>query len=191
MALCAIATLCRFFRRRTTNLARNAARFQNRNFVAGMAAARCGLCRMGRRLRNGVTAAWGGGFPLYRPEGPWERRATSMDARGFSAVCFCAVHSRSAMRGPPSRRRDDRARQGAGGGRRLRELPHRRSRQTVCGGKRIDTPFGAIYAPNLTPDRETGIGAWSEQDFTARCASASRRTARSIIRPSPIPISRR
>lgn len=35
-----------------------------------------------------------------------------------------------------------------------------------AGGKRIDTPFGAIYAPNLTPDRETGIGAWTDADFT-------------------------
>jgi mono/diheme cytochrome c family protein len=35
----------------------------------------------------------------------------------------------------------------------------------LAGGKRIDTPFGAIYAPNLTPDPETGIGAWSDDDF--------------------------
>jgi mono/diheme cytochrome c family protein len=35
-----------------------------------------------------------------------------------------------------------------------------------AGGKRIDTAFGAIYAPNLTPDRDTGIGAWSDADFT-------------------------
>jgi len=34
-----------------------------------------------------------------------------------------------------------------------------------AGGKRIDTPFGAIYSPNITPDRATGIGGWSEQDF--------------------------
>ncbi|MBR0930340.1 c-type cytochrome [Bradyrhizobium diazoefficiens] len=34
-----------------------------------------------------------------------------------------------------------------------------------AGGKRIDTPFGAIYAPNLTPDRDTGIGAWTDADF--------------------------
>jgi mono/diheme cytochrome c family protein len=34
-----------------------------------------------------------------------------------------------------------------------------------AGGKRINTPFGAIYSPNLTPDRDTGIGAWSEEDF--------------------------
>jgi mono/diheme cytochrome c family protein len=34
-----------------------------------------------------------------------------------------------------------------------------------AGGKRIITPFGAIYSFNLTPDRDTGIGAWSDQDF--------------------------
>ena len=34
-----------------------------------------------------------------------------------------------------------------------------------AGGKRIDTPFGAIYSPNLTPDRDTGIGAWSDDEF--------------------------
>ena len=40
-----------------------------------------------------------------------------------------------------------------------------------AGGKRIDTPFGAIYSPNLTPDRETGLGAWSDDGFlSARCA---------------------
>lgn len=34
-----------------------------------------------------------------------------------------------------------------------------------AGGKRIDTPFGGIYSPNLTPDRDTGLGAWSEEAF--------------------------
>jgi mono/diheme cytochrome c family protein len=34
-----------------------------------------------------------------------------------------------------------------------------------AGGKRIDTPFGAIYSANLTPDIDTGLGGWSEEDF--------------------------
>jgi mono/diheme cytochrome c family protein len=34
-----------------------------------------------------------------------------------------------------------------------------------AGGKRIDTPFGGIYTPNLTPDRDTGIGTWSDDEF--------------------------
>ena len=59
-----------------------------------------------------------------------------------------------------------------------------------AGGKRIDTPFGGIYSPNLTPDRETGLGGWSDDDFSARCATAWRPTARAITRRSPIRISR-
>jgi len=34
-----------------------------------------------------------------------------------------------------------------------------------AGGLRMDTPFGAILAPNITPDRDTGIGAWSADEF--------------------------
>ncbi|HEX6794902.1 MAG TPA: c-type cytochrome [Casimicrobiaceae bacterium] len=34
-----------------------------------------------------------------------------------------------------------------------------------AGGRPIDTPFGTIYASNITPDVGTGIGAWSRDDF--------------------------
>ncbi|MBL6455458.1 cytochrome c [Belnapia sp. T6] len=34
-----------------------------------------------------------------------------------------------------------------------------------AGGRGIETPFGLINAPNLTPDSDTGIGQWSEADF--------------------------
>ena len=34
-----------------------------------------------------------------------------------------------------------------------------------AGGKRIDTPFGAVFSSNLTPHPATGIGSWSAQDF--------------------------
>ena len=34
-----------------------------------------------------------------------------------------------------------------------------------AGGLPIATPFGTFYSPNITPDRETGIGSWSEADF--------------------------
>jgi len=32
-------------------------------------------------------------------------------------------------------------------------------------GKRIETPFGAVFSANLTPDRDTGLGAWNDDDF--------------------------
>ena len=35
-----------------------------------------------------------------------------------------------------------------------------------AGGLSIATPFGTFYSPNITPDHETGIGSWSEADFT-------------------------
>ncbi len=35
----------------------------------------------------------------------------------------------------------------------------------MAGGRRIDTPFGAVFSSNLTPDATAGIGTWSPQDF--------------------------
>src|SRR5262245_12445575 len=34
-----------------------------------------------------------------------------------------------------------------------------------AGGLPIQTPFGTIYGTNITPDADTGIGAWSEAAF--------------------------
>lgn len=34
-----------------------------------------------------------------------------------------------------------------------------------AGGLPISTPFGTFYSPNITPDKETGIGTWTQQDF--------------------------
>jgi mono/diheme cytochrome c family protein len=41
------------------------------------------------------------------------------------------------------------------------------SGQPFAGGRAVETPFGNIDAPNITPDRETGIGAWSDDQFDA------------------------
>jgi mono/diheme cytochrome c family protein len=34
-----------------------------------------------------------------------------------------------------------------------------------AGGAAIETPFGNLLAPNITPDPVTGIGAWTDQEF--------------------------
>ena len=36
----------------------------------------------------------------------------------------------------------------------------------LAGGRPLKTPFGVFYSPNITPDGETGIGGWSDADFT-------------------------
>jgi len=34
-----------------------------------------------------------------------------------------------------------------------------------AGGRPMPTPFGNLYAPNITPDDETGIGFWTADEF--------------------------
>ena len=38
-------------------------------------------------------------------------------------------------------------------------------RLKLGGGLALETPFGTFHAPNISPDRQTGIGAWSGADF--------------------------
>jgi mono/diheme cytochrome c family protein len=35
-----------------------------------------------------------------------------------------------------------------------------------AGGGEVPTPFGKFYGPNITPDKESGIGAWSDDEIT-------------------------
>ena len=37
--------------------------------------------------------------------------------------------------------------------------------EVFSGGLPIQTPYGVIYTPNITPDKKTGIGTWSDSDF--------------------------
>ena len=46
--------------------------------------------------------------------------------------------------------------------------------EPFSGGRSFTTPFCTFYSANLTPDPETGIGAWSEEEF----ATAVRRGVR-------------
>ena len=49
------------------------------------------------------------------------------------------------------------------------------SNQQFSGGRSIETPFGNIVAPNITPDAETGIGTWSDDQFEAAVRKGIRR----------------
>jgi mono/diheme cytochrome c family protein len=39
--------------------------------------------------------------------------------------------------------------------------------QPFAGGLVLQTPFGNLVTPNITPDRETGIGNWTDDEFVA------------------------
>ena len=38
--------------------------------------------------------------------------------------------------------------------------------KTLAGGRAMETEFGTFYTPNITPDMDTGIGRWSDEEFS-------------------------
>ena len=58
-----------------------------------------------------------------------------------------------------------------------------------AGGLPFNAPFGTIYSTNITPDRETGIGNWSEEDFYRALHDGIAPAASIFIPPCPISIS--
>jgi mono/diheme cytochrome c family protein len=52
-----------------------------------------------------------------------------------------------------------------------------------AGGLALQTPFGAIMTPNITPDNATGIGSWSADDF-ARAMHEGRGPAGTNLYPA-------
>ena len=51
----------------------------------------------------------------------------------------------------------------------------------------IETPFGTVYAPNLTPDSQTGLGQWSASDFWRALHNGRSRDGRLLYPVFPYP----
>jgi mono/diheme cytochrome c family protein len=56
-----------------------------------------------------------------------------------------------------------------------------------AGGKGIATPFGTVYAGNLTPDRATGIGRWDAADLWRALHHGRSRDGRLLYPAFPYP----
>src|SRR5206468_3024507 len=54
-----------------------------------------------------------------------------------------------------------------------------------AGGKPLPTPFGTIYSTNITPDVETGIGAWSYPAFERAMREGIHRDGRHLYPAFP------
>jgi mono/diheme cytochrome c family protein len=54
-----------------------------------------------------------------------------------------------------------------------------------AGGKKFEGPFGTVYAANITPDRETGIGAWTDEQIIAAIRSGRRPTGERLLPVHP------
>ena len=40
-----------------------------------------------------------------------------------------------------------------------------KDKEMLAGGRCLKTPFGTFHVPNISPDKETGIGNWTTVDF--------------------------
>jgi nicotinate dehydrogenase subunit B len=54
-----------------------------------------------------------------------------------------------------------------------------------AGGRALETPFGIIYSTNITPDPETGIGAWSYPAFERAMREGIHRDGRHLYPAFP------
>ena len=54
-----------------------------------------------------------------------------------------------------------------------------------AGGLAFDLPFGTIYAPNITPDAGTGIGAWTDAEFVRALRQGIDRHGRNLYPAFP------
>ncbi len=56
-----------------------------------------------------------------------------------------------------------------------------------AGGRAISTPFGTVYASNLTPDRSTGLGDWTADNFWRALHHGRSRDGRLLSPAFPYP----
>jgi mono/diheme cytochrome c family protein len=57
----------------------------------------------------------------------------------------------------------------------------------LAGNRPIETPFGVIYSSNITPDDDTGIGAWSRDEFYRALHEGLRRDGEHLYPAMPYP----
>ncbi|GAB2472990.1 cytochrome c [Comamonas humi] len=56
-----------------------------------------------------------------------------------------------------------------------------------AGGRGVETPFGTVFAPNITPDAQHGIGAWSASEFWRALHHGRSRDGRLLYPAFPYP----
>jgi mono/diheme cytochrome c family protein len=56
-----------------------------------------------------------------------------------------------------------------------------------AGGRKLAVPFGVVYSTNITPDRKTGIGAWTEEQFVEAMRHGVRPNGDHLLPVMPYP----
>ena len=69
------------------------------------------------------------------------------------------------------------------------EVPRKTKKYNAGGAKMADMEGRKVFARNITPDKETGIGNWTIEDFTKLIRSGVRKNGRNVRSPMiPLPL---
>ena len=60
-----------------------------------------------------------------------------------------------------------------------------KGKPAAAGGRKIDAPFGTVYATNITPDKETGIGGWTDEQIITATRMGRRPNGERILPVHP------
>jgi len=56
------------------------------------------------------------------------------------------------------------------------------------GGRKYDGPFGTVYSSNITPDQQTGIGGWTDEQIITAIRLGRRPNGERLIPVHPYPV---
>jgi mono/diheme cytochrome c family protein len=57
-----------------------------------------------------------------------------------------------------------------------------------AGGRRYDGPFGTVYSSNITPDKQTGIGGWTDEQVISAIRLGRRPNGERLLPVHPFPV---
>ena len=60
-----------------------------------------------------------------------------------------------------------------------------KNKLAAAGGRKFDAPFGTVYATNITPDRATGIGGWTDDQIVTAIRLGRRPNGERILPVHP------
>jgi mono/diheme cytochrome c family protein len=63
-----------------------------------------------------------------------------------------------------------------------------KDRAAHSGGRKYDGPFGTVYSTNITADRQTGIGGWTDEQIIVAIRSGRRPNGERLIPVHPYPV---
>jgi mono/diheme cytochrome c family protein len=63
-----------------------------------------------------------------------------------------------------------------------------KDRPVNSGGRKYDGPFGTVYSTNITPDRQTGIGGWTDDQIITAIRLGRRPNGERLVPVHPYPV---